>query len=82
MTERERLIKDLHLMFDPIGLCCSDIADYIIADRARIVQPIAKLDKSLYKLGKFTLDTGKAIEETLKNAGITNVLTILILKRP
>lgn len=81
MNEREKLIKELNktcLVYVPgNGSRYSDekLADFIIADRKRIVEPLVEFKERTHKLfgisGWIRVDNliRKAIDETLKNAG-------------
>lgn len=81
MTEREKLIEDLKEIckvekLDKDGLPYEDyewaedkIADFILADRKRIVHPLIKWKKEMNSTGKWP-DPYEAIDETLKLAGI------------
>lgn len=61
MTERERLIEELIRVISSDGGkgFYGDLADFIIEDRRRIVEPLVKLD----------LKPGTAIECSMKNLG-------------
>lgn len=81
MTEREQLIKELSKLgaksvgygyFDYVGV----LADFIISDRKRIVEPLVDFRNNVHKYGGLIawirLDNKEreAIEKTLLNAGI------------
>ena len=68
MTERENLIKVLrHKSGSDKQLHIEDVADFILADRKRIVEPLVKV-----MLGRIDDNaTFDAIQETLKLAGVT-----------
>ena len=73
MDEREKLIEylDTHCI-DSCGETWK-IADFILSDRKRIVEPLVKLLKENILLsskagGKTSVN--KAIDQTLKNAGV------------
>ena len=65
MTEKEELIKKLY------NICCTTcIADFILADRRRVVEPLVK-----YKWMPGSIDVEEllsVVDQTLQNAGITN----------
>lgn len=73
MTTREELVKELNKLPvisyatypDEWGL--EIIADFIISDRKRIVEPLVKFKKYRYNRGS---NVNSAIDEILKNAGI------------
>lgn len=72
MTERERLIKQISKIrcessdgYEECYECAGLLADFILADRLRIVDPLM-----IIKQGTMTNYTKKAIEETLKRAGV------------
>lgn len=77
-TERERLIEELVKLYDEqsISLTSSNIADFIIQDRARIVDPIKEYKENILKysglIGWVKLDNKhkEAIDETLKRGGV------------
>lgn len=68
-AERDKLIKQCE---DLLSWCptAKELADFIIADRKRITEPLVKLNKCY---GKYTFERAKivdkAIDETLKLAG-------------
>lgn len=68
MTERAKLIKRLKEHLD----CENDyqgIADFVLADRKRVVKPLVKLKEKFYDEWNYT-PIEKAIKQTLANAGI------------
>jgi hypothetical protein len=69
MTSREDLINELTDKFNfEFHFVVEDIADWIIADRARIVEPLVKWKQAdPYTVTRVPL---KAIDETLKLAGV------------
>ena len=80
MTERERLIEELDKLQDERGYTirdmiedCSFIADFIIADRKRIVEPLVKCFDEYTKYVDF-INAHAALcrggIETCKNAGV------------
>ena len=71
MTEREELATEVSIKLG-IGdnnLLGMKIADFILADRRRVVKPLVKR----MKINRFDNElTWDAIDQTLANAGITN----------
>lgn len=72
MDERNKLIKELNKFgFDDTLNCCvdvKDIADFILADRRRILMPLIEWKNSeFYEDGEYIKDI---IEETFKLSGI------------
>lgn len=67
---REELIKELKSKIDPNW---NEIANFIIEDRKRVVEPLVKI-KFNYREGAIEVQHRivDAIEETLKNAGVEN----------
>lgn len=78
MIEREKLIKELNNFNDNLDLSEDDInyvADFIIADRKRIVEPLVIMKNNLIIINKNSYsreETGmiKAMNESLKLAGV------------
>ena len=67
MTERKKLIEELEFMTKDSGDTCFEcIADFILADRKRIVKPLVKFKNKGYSGGTFA---NNAIDQTLKLAG-------------
>lgn len=80
---REELIKELKLIiineYNPdLNINCPNyekLANFIIADRARIVEPLVKYKDDCKEIWSWTIpreETDKAIDETLKLAGVEN----------
>lgn len=66
--EREKLIEELEKLADkdtPVYVHVIDIADFILADRKRIVEPLLKSEPQMAHSR-----TIEAIRETLKRAGL------------
>lgn len=76
---REELIKELKLIiineYNPdLNINCPNyekLANFIIADRARIIEPLVKWRKDNPMIGNFR-NCIEAIDETLKRAGVEN----------
>lgn len=78
MTKKEELVKQLNKVFlenakdhvngHTVNLV-NYVADFIIEDRKRIVEPLVKLKKTATDMG---MSYYHAMNETLTNAGITN----------
>lgn len=67
-SERDKLIDIIDREFVGDRTMARDIADFILADRKRIVEPLVKY-KSEHKTGWGNFDTDDVIDETLKRAG-------------
>lgn len=62
---RDVLIEELRNLYEQSHGGWEPIADFILADRKRIVKPLAKEDMSKYDCAPF-----EAIRKTLLNAGV------------
>lgn len=75
VSEREKLIQELDIKFGHIFLTCTThdemLADFILADRKRIVEPLVKY-KLLIELKLVTNKrfVDESIDKTIKIAGI------------
>ena len=81
MNERDKLIKEIGKLCEGSSdagtiYWADDIADFILADRRRVVEPLVKLDLkpgTLIKVSSLNMSNIlEAISQTLKLAGITN----------
>lgn len=71
MTEREKLIEELEEMTKDEGdICLECIADFILEDRKRIVEPLVKLGSLKTQQPPTKEKLIYAIDETLKLAGV------------
>ncbi len=70
MTAKERLVEDLALIFNRhrIPETLGIIADFIIEDRKRIVEPLVKLKEQYPSTGWPEKHIDDAIDQTIKNA--------------
>lgn len=76
MNKREELIKELDIKFPSTSewphlrsIRMMDVADFIIQDRKRVVEPFVK-HKKLWCGNWSEYTASQPISETLKNAGI------------
>lgn len=71
MNEREKLIEELKYGQSLVGPAVKWewLSNWIIEDRKRIVGPILEINKRYFYWTKS--DFSKAIDQTLKNAGVT-----------
>lgn len=68
MTEREKLIKQLQENIDSYDRTWGSIADFIFADRKRIVEPLVNIIELKKVQFVYVLEKDLAIDQTLKNA--------------
>jgi hypothetical protein len=75
MSEREKLVREL------VEQCMDEnewylnvllVADFILADRARIVEPLVEYKKKSKVCSVYGFDMSDAIDKTLSNAGVSN----------
>lgn len=87
MTQREELIKQIaNIRCDEVALdntwvhcpdCVAKLADFIIADRIRVVEPLVKYHEHVEKLSmnriissdEDVLFLSEAVNKTMRNAG-------------
>lgn len=70
MTEHDRLIEKLHNLLNDLPLHHKQkLADFILEDRLRIVEPLVKLKSDWYEFLEENTYR-KAIDETIKLSGI------------
>ncbi len=72
-NEREKLLEKLQLLNIKNGglISLSVLADFILADRKRIVEPLVKHKEIQSRDEWRESDVNIAIDESLKNAGVT-----------